>query len=574
MMNDKELKKRICVFLTVLYFLIFGGTAGTLSADVDLQHRWIYVQNNLLVEKNIPPLLALMERAKKSGYNGMMLSDTKFGILGQIDERYFKNARQVIAKAQALNFEIVPCIFPLGYAESILAHDVNLVEGLPVIDAPFEVRDGKIVPFMDNGTKLLNGNFEEIRNGKLVGWRQEEKALYIDSQTVKKGKNSVRMEDIGNANSPSGNCRIYQLIKTKPFQYYHLSIWIKTEKFENPDCIRLQVLAKKPKVLAYENLGVKSTQDWTQHHIVFNSLDNDEVSVYFGTWGGRSGKLWCDDFQMEPAGFVNVIRRSACPVKVTSFDKNIVYKEDEDFSPVVDPKLGHESWPGTYAAWHALPEVKILPGSRLKEGDRVLVSYYHPMIIYDSQLTCSLVDPNLYAILDDQMKRVNELFQAKSYMMSHDEIRVGGWTPDYEGMSMGQALAANVKKCCAIVKKYAPDATIYVWSDMFDPNHNARDDYYLVKTGWAGSWEGLPSDVVVVDWYSAVAPDSFKFFHERGHKQFIAGYYDGDPDANAKKWLESAKTSPAQIIGIMYTTWRSNYEDIERFSEAVLKYQK
>ena len=37
--------------------------------------------------------------------------------------------------------------------------------------------------------------------------------------------------------------------------------------------------------------------------------------------------------------------------------------------------------------------------------------------------------------------------------------------------------------------------TIYVWNDMFDPFHNAVNDYYLVRGDLKGSWEGLPKDV-------------------------------------------------------------------------------
>jgi hypothetical protein len=301
------------------------------------------------------------------------------------------------------------------------------------------------------------------------------------------------------------------------------------------------------------------------------------VRIYIGTWGGKSGKLWWDGLTLEPGGFVNVIRRDSAPLKLATANalgEHAPLVEGKDFDRVADPKLCNDPYAGVATPWHTPPEVKVPDGSRLKDGDRVLASYYHTVIVGHSQLACDLLDPKLFEILDDQMKRVHELFGAKAYMMSHDEIRVAGWTTDYANMTCGQALAVNVKKCCDIVRKHAPGATVYVWSDMFDPNHNAIDNYYLVKTTWAGSWEGLPRDVVMVDWYAGKAAETFKFFHARGHRQFIAGYYDGDPEANAKQWLTAAKASPANIVGVMYTTWQSKFGDLAKFMDAVRRYEK
>ncbi len=561
----------------VLLGLAICFAAAPVRADVALKDKWVYCSQNLLPAQNIPPLLALMERAKKAGYTGILLADYKFNILDRMDRGYFANAQRVIDKAKELDLEIVPCVFSIGYADGVLAHDPSLAEGLPVVDAPFVVQGGKLVPLMDEGTKLLNGSFEELdAKGRLAGWWQENVggSVFADRDVVKDGKLSLRMQDI-RANSPEhGHCRVHQLVKTQPFRYYHLSVWIKTENFDTPGEVKLLALAKKPGTLSYKDLDVKRTQDWTQYHIVLNSLENTEVRIYLGVWGGKTGKLWWDGLTMEPAGFVNVIRRDGCPLKLTTADGKTALEEGRDVSRVIDPKLGNEKWMGTFAPWHTPPEVTVPAGSRLREGDRVLASYYHPMIIHGDQVACSLTDPKVYEILDDQMRRVHELFQAKRYMMSHDEIRVGGWTPDYAGKTMGQWLAINVRKCYDIAKKRAPGVGILVWSDMFDPNHNAVADYYLVKTTWAGSWEGLPKDVVMMDWYQSKAAQTFKFFGERGHEQMIAGYYDGDPDASARAWLAAAKASRARVTGIVYTTWRSDFSNLEKFIDAAEKYAR
>ena len=109
-------------------------------------------------------------------------------------------------------------------------------------------------------------------------------------------------------------------------------------------------------------------------------------------------------------------------------------------------------------------------------------------------------------------------------------------------------------------REVAPKATLYVWSDIFDSNHNARDRYYLVNGTFAGSWEGLPKDVVVVPWYFGQRDASLKWFADRGHRQVIAGHYDSRPE-RVRDWLASASNVEG-VIGVMYTTWRQQYNEL------------
>jgi len=115
-------------------------------------------------------------------------------------------------------------------------------------------------------------------------------------------------------------------------------------------------------------------------------------------------------------------------------------------------------------------------------------------------------------------------------------------------------------------RSFPPKATLYVRSDMFDPNHNARR-YYLVNGTFAGSWEGLPKDVVVVPWYFGQHDAGLRWFADRGHRQVIAGYYDSRPE-RVRDWLASAGNVKG-VIGVMYTTWRQQYNHLEGFLSAV-----
>ncbi|HEX6985752.1 MAG TPA: hypothetical protein VF170_10255, partial [Planctomycetaceae bacterium] len=225
-------------------------------------------------------------------------------------------------------------------------------------------------------------------------------------------------------------------------------------------------------------------------------------------------------------------------------------------------------WPGGYEVWHEPPTLAIPPGSRVGEGDRLRVSFFHTVTIYDNQVTCCLAEPKVFDLIEDEVRRVNDLLAPKTWFLSHDEIRVANWCDACrkEGRTAGGLLAENVSRCAAIVKKVDPDAELCVWSDMFDPHHNARADFYLVNGDLAGSWEGLPKEMTVVNWNSGRPKESLPFFGGRGHRQVLAGYYDGDPKGIAG-WLKAADGVPG-VDGVMYTTWRGDFSGLEAFAEA------
>ncbi len=110
------------------------------------------------------------------------------------------------------------------------------------------------------------------------------------------------------------NARVMKQVQTQPFQHYHASVWIKTEEFASK--VEIKVLNDRNDNLSYTYLNAKPTQDWTEHHITFNSLDNERLNLYIGVWGPKSGKLWLRDARLESTGAVNMVRRSTAPIRV------------------------------------------------------------------------------------------------------------------------------------------------------------------------------------------------------------------------------------------------------------------
>jgi hypothetical protein len=101
---------------------------------------------------------------------------------------------------------------------------------------------------------------------------------------------------------------------------------------------------------------------------------------------------------------------------------------------------------------------------------------------------------------------------------------------------------------------------------MFDPHHNAHKDFYLMRGDLAGSWEGLPADMTIINWNHGKANQSLPFFAERGHSQVLAGYYDSDPKSIGG-WLAAGKDLKG-VDGAMYTTWTGNFDHLEAFAKA------
>ncbi|HEV8379424.1 MAG TPA: hypothetical protein VGP99_11290 [Tepidisphaeraceae bacterium] len=504
-------------------------TINRATVAAEQYELWLYYPTNFQPKESIAKLEPIWRRAAKAGYTKILLPDSKFaklGDLGGMEKQYFGNVEKAKKLAEELKLELVPAMFDIGYSNNLLWHDPNLAEGLPVKDSLFVVKNGEARLVAD----------PPVSFGK---------PTWVD-EVVKISDGVATLEDF------EANARINYKLKVSSFRCYHVSAFIKTEEFSGDP--HITVLAGK-RSLQHQNLGVKRTQDWTEHHVVFNSLENSEVNVYLGVWGGGTGKLQWKDWKIEEVGLLNVLRRPGTPCVVKG------YVEGKDYDPIVDPLMGSKPWKGEYTSWHQPPAIK----TKLPDGTQLRVSWYHPAIIYDGQVSCCPSEPATIELLADQARRVKEAFGTKAYMMSHDEIRTWNWDEACmkRNMDAGEILAVNVRQCTKLLE----GSRVYVWSDMFDPFHNAHGDYYLVRGDFKGSWEGLDPSVTILNWNFGKRDQSLKFFAEWGHKQIIAGYYDA-PVGQVKKWLEAAKKVKG-VEGVMYTTWKGNYRDVEEFARVV-----
>lgn len=515
------------------YLLVSWAVLLSLRSVAAEKELWLYYATNLQVDEQVDELERVWRRAAAAGYSHVLLTDAKFarlGALGDMTGKYFANVARVKRLAAELHLQIVPGMFNVGYSNDLLFHDPNLAEGLPVKNALFVVRHGKGELVADPPVSLA----------AMPDWKD-------DSVAIEGGVATIR--------DPRENSRLTYRLRVAPFRCYHVSVMIRTQEFKGTP--EIKALAGDHS-LQFQNLGVARTQDWKEHHVVFNSLENTEVALYFGVWGGGAGELQWKDWKIEEAGLTNVLRRPGAPCVVEG------YVEGKDYEPVVDSQLGNDPWKGEYKPWHEPPA---LVTKTISDGTRLRVSWYHPAIIYDGQASCCPSEPKTMELLADEANRVTAAWGTKAYMMQHDEIRTLNWDASCQErrLDAGAILADNARACVKLLN----GAEVYVWSDMFDPFHNAVKDYYLVRGDLAGSWEGLDKSVTIVNWNFEKRDESLTFFADRGHRQVIAGYYDGEV-AQVTKWLQSAANVPG-VAGVMYTTWRHNYADLEAFARTCRK---
>jgi len=522
--------------------IVLAALAGIASAET--KERWVYAPGNYQVDAQADRIIALMQRAKACGYTHFLLTDSKFARVPTLPKRYFANVERVKTAAAGLGIQLVPGLFGVGYSNDLLSNAPDLAEGLPVKDALFVVKDFVASHVPDPEVSL-----------KAAGLTSRKAWGFVDD-------NLISDDGALRSDATKVHARLSQKLAVQPFRQYHVSVRLKTREFTGGRA-EIKAITGDGSQLNYTYLHEQPTQEWTTHSITFNSLDHHEVGIYFGVWGGHEGTLWWSKPLIEECGLVNVLRRPGTPLVVKT-EEGRVLKEGVDYEPVSDSRMGVVPYAGEYEPWHEPPSLHV---KDIADGTRLRLSFYHPHIVYEGQISACVSEPAFNDLLKRQAGDVHKLWGAASYMMSHDEWRVMNWCEacQQRHLTPGQIAAASAHTCVDILHAEAPGSRTFVWSDMFDPFHNATPRYYLVNGDLTGSWQGLSKDVILVNWNSGAAEKSLKFFADRGHRQLIAGYYDA-PLKTTRKWLEKAAQVPG-VMGVMFTTWHGNYTELESFAK-------
>ena len=538
--------------------LIALFAAQSLHAAYSDRFVWIFGWG-LDKESDVGEITKVLDTAGEHGLNGAVFS-FNLDTLSKQNADYFRRLEAIQRVCESNKLDFIPSVFSIGYGGGILSHNPNLAEGLPVVDAPFVVASNEAQFVADPNVRLVNGNFEDVAGNNFKGFGffdQPGEISFADTEVKHGGRTSVRLQNF--TANPYGHGRVMQTVRVLPHRCYRVSLWVKTEGLQPANAFRCMALADDHD-LAPRQFNLPATTDWRKISFIFNSLDHDKANLYAGLWEGKAGKIWLDDWTIEDTGPVNVLNRPGTPVTIRSEDGSTTYIEGRDYAPLTSPNFN--IWRGD-----SPPAVlKILPGSPIKDGQRLRVSWYHPLLLNDSQVTVCMAEPELYQIIDQEAKLLAEHLHPRRVLLNMDEVRMGGTCQACAGRDMAQLIGECVARQVTAIHRYSPDAIIYVWSDMFDPNHNAHGGYYLVQGDFTGSWKYMPKDVVMAVWGGEPREQSLHFFADQGFATLVSCYYDADNLDDVKRWLKIAQPL-SNVRGFMFTPWERKYDLLPAFGD-------
>ena len=238
------------------------------------------------------------------------------------------------------HIELIPAIFSVGYGGGALGAQPQLGGGVVCSGCPIHRSWGR--------SQVLSRKAFAVRQWWLRGvqgqcrlwasrFHDKPGEISFRDETVKHGgKASIRLENF--QADPYGHARVMQSIQVQPHRCYRVAFWVKTENLQPANAFRTAVLAGE-RDLAPREFHVPSTTDWRKVSFIFNSLNLDKVGIYAGLWGGKTGKVWIDDWTVEEIGPVNVLSRPGTPTRVENEDGKVVYEEGKDYAALRDPQL-------------------------------------------------------------------------------------------------------------------------------------------------------------------------------------------------------------------------------------------
>ncbi|MCX8160561.1 MAG: alpha-L-arabinofuranosidase [Candidatus Saccharicenans sp.] len=156
----------------------------------------------------------------------------------------------------------------------------------------------RLAPAADQEKQLLpNPSFEEVKDGKPVGWRPvtyQQEATFSMDRTARTGSWSLKISSEKGADA-SWSAQVRVL----PFARYRFTGWVKTENIKSQD--GKGVLFNVHGLEKFQTRALSGSNDWTRLEMVIETELNDvlQINCLFGGWGKVTGQAWFDDLSLE-----------------------------------------------------------------------------------------------------------------------------------------------------------------------------------------------------------------------------------------------------------------------------------
>ena len=270
------------------------------------------------------------------------------------------------------------------------------------------------------------------------------------------------------------------------------------------------------------------------------------------------------------------------PVIVTDESGQNVYEEGIDYqidfgyfnNPYYDKVIFEEGEPAGFPlrrgeSFDAPTQIRRTQNSRIKDGQRVEVSFSYigpdPWSLHKIRYCRS--DPRIHIDGPENFiwrwcTQPITYLEAKIFNLEMDEIRVFGWDKRCRdsGKSRSQIFADDIKYYYDTIRKKAPDAQIFMWSDMIDPNHNATT-YTTQEVADLLIDYGM-SDIIMVPWNHKFAEKSIEFSVKKGFPVMASSQAREGKISLAPMWakiLRKKFKNTDKLYGLMHAPWEYDY---------------
>jgi hypothetical protein len=540
-----------------------NGTNESNQTVLPFEKRFVYFDRSIDDDDNYNLLKKVIVDAERLGFNGLVL-----------------NQEYIYARLSHKNPIIDAVKVRLLEAETMAhAHGLELVVMHFNAEVPtFVVKDGD-----PDNSFYKEGKFDFSEAN-----RADTKYLVKgDSAFVDTNKSIVTSAGLLDG--------LYHFKDIKPNTEYKLTVTLSTKNFQEK-VLKVSVLdedyaGENGKVLFgvqkyFRGIGPNVTE--RNYSVYFNSLNHKNLNGAIKVFVAKKEGVTIKSLTLQEVGYTkseHVVRDENRP-QLISADTNTTYKEGRDYR-LEDEKITLLT-----------PEIK---------QEKSLILTWYPKIdvsrFYDHETMADIcADEELYhSIMRDQYQRIKSIMggRVEGIAFNDDEWREAGWNAKCQELykkeftelnssrtfTGGDYIGISTKRMIENLLKDENSSKIsmYVMSDMFDPNFNAKDPYMGVNNGAIGAIEYLPKETIVFNWfpnpYEPGLEDktdsdflkSAKHFSDYGIRQIIAGYHDDmrNLDANIDFYKDSDAEVQKSIIGFMFLIWNQpgknpSYDDMQK----------
>jgi len=509
--------------------------------------RYVMCQVDPQEKAETHALQRLMERAAAAGYNGLVLGD-RFGRYLNLQRPSRQLLDQIDAirrKADALGLALIPCSLE---PDQVSYTDRSLTAALPVRDTPFRAQANVARAESDPAVALANPGFETAGGGQPAGWEIRQQTARIEHvrSGARSGEYAVRLRPAAGRAPAQAETQLVQRLRVKPYRAYTVSFWARASAPGTELRMRIEGAG-------YTTLGAVSARTGSDRYrsaeAVFNALANKNVWLDFSPAPGTRADVWLDDVALRDVGLRNTVRRDSLPVVVRAADGGALFEEGRDYT-VGDEQL-------------VLP-----PGSRIREGAGLAVSWHMRPQIYSTRIPASTCHPEYYAIHKQLVAGLDAAFGGPpGFMMryagGHNGWYLGNWDPACGEMKAGALIALTIRKSETLLRGVRASCELYLWNDIVDPFACAKPAYGLWRGSLEGAWEGVARSTLIVNRNPEHLTESLLFFARRRHEQIVACPARTDAISGRLHGLEAAEAAGATgIVGFMYGSGYETFEEL------------